>query len=250
MRTTMRESTHASAHSTASGRQGCNDGCWAMAEGWGRVTAWYIDTLRGCNCNPAIILPYNDMTSSLIVVCNRIYSYFRVPSHTGPYPSLHYDCYSEIGYVSHAEFAINPFFQRVTACTKTFTDLEKQAIIQSIPLEKSSRTQFYVAIFCESEKTLQGSVVVRDQPRKLISGTQRFFGCRNQKQGRNRYWSQCRRSRPQLWWSRYMKKGLWLASQRCWWIHTNFARAISIDKFTMRLTELTVTEMIPRRFRL
>jgi hypothetical protein len=30
------------------------------------------------------------MTSSLILVCNRIYSYCEVRSHTGPYPSLQF----------------------------------------------------------------------------------------------------------------------------------------------------------------
>jgi hypothetical protein len=60
-----------------------------MAAGQDRVTARDIVTSRECNCTPAIILPYNDMTSSPILVCNRIYPYSGVRSHTGPYPSLH-----------------------------------------------------------------------------------------------------------------------------------------------------------------
>ena len=38
-----------------------------------------------------------------------------------------------------------------------YKDLKKQAIIHSIPLEKSSRTQFYVANLCESKRNSVGA---------------------------------------------------------------------------------------------
>jgi hypothetical protein len=89
---------------------------------------------------------------------------------TGPYSPLHYNRFLKIGYVSHTRFRDFTPFRRVTTRTKALKDLEKLAILRSIPSEKLSTAQFYVANLSESKKTLQASVVGYQRPH-LITGT-------------------------------------------------------------------------------